>query len=41
MDLHKRSNGDWKALQSESGISDDDLKHFLSFAAQFLGNTGK
>ncbi|WPA96654.1 uncharacterized protein RHO25_001262 [Cercospora beticola] len=40
VDLHKRSNGDWKALLSEAGISDDHLKHFLSFSAQFLGNTG-
>lgn len=38
--LHKHCNGDWKKLQTESQVSDDDLKHFLNFAAQFLGNTG-
>jgi dipeptidyl-peptidase III len=27
-------------LASKAGLSDDDLKHFLSYAAQFLGNTG-
>jgi dipeptidyl-peptidase-3 len=27
-------------VQSKTGISDDDLKHFLSYAAQFIGNTG-
>lgn len=32
--------GDWKQIQSKTGISDDDLKHFLSYAAQFIGNTG-
>ncbi|KAI5369498.1 Putative Peptidase family M49 [Septoria linicola] len=40
LDLHKRWNGDWKAAQAKAGISDDELKHFLSFAAMFLGNTG-
>ena len=38
--LHKHCAGDWKKLQSAAGISDDDLRHFLSFAAQVLGNTG-
>ena len=32
--------GDWKALQSEAGVAPQHLKHFLDFAAQFLGNTG-
>jgi hypothetical protein len=32
--------GDWKKLQSQAGISDEDLKQFLSYIAQFLGNTG-
>lgn len=34
------TQGDWKKLQSQAGVSDDDLKHFLSYAAQFIGNTG-
>ena len=27
-------------MQTKTGVSDDDLKHFLSYAAQFIGNTG-
>ncbi|KAK0335944.1 hypothetical protein LTR91_023132 [Friedmanniomyces endolithicus] len=38
--LHKGCGGDWKKLASRAGLSDEDLKHFLSYAAQFLGNTG-
>ncbi|KAI0842081.1 putative dipeptidylpeptidase III [Hypoxylon sp. FL0890] len=38
--LHKSSGGDWKALQAKAGISDEDLGHFLQYAAQFLGNNG-
>ncbi|KAI0176591.1 putative dipeptidylpeptidase III [Pestalotiopsis sp. NC0098] len=38
--LHKSSGGDWKALQSKAGISDEDLDYFLQFAGQFLGNNG-
>ncbi|KAF2722797.1 dipeptidyl-peptidase III [Polychaeton citri CBS 116435] len=38
--LHKSFNGDWKKAQSAAGISDEDLQHFLSYAAQFIGNTG-
>lgn len=38
--LHKSSEGDWKALQAKAGISDEDLDHFLQYAAQFLGNNG-
>lgn len=38
--LHKASGGQWKKLQSQAGISDDDLKHFLNYAAQFIGNLG-
>jgi dipeptidyl-peptidase-3 len=36
--LHKEHNGDWKSLQRKAGISDDDLKYFLEYATQFLGN---
>ncbi len=38
--LYKSSGGDWKALQAKAGISDEDLEHFFSYAAQFLGNNG-
>ncbi|KAK1077238.1 hypothetical protein LTR48_008848, partial [Friedmanniomyces endolithicus] len=38
--LHKGCDGDWKKLASRAGLSDEDLNHFLSYAAQFLGNTG-
>ncbi|KAL7629344.1 hypothetical protein AAE478_000864 [Parahypoxylon ruwenzoriense] len=38
--LHKSSGGDWKALQAKAGISDEELDHFLQYAAQFLGNSG-
>lgn len=40
IELHNHCKGDWKALQTESKTSDEDLKHFLSYAAQFLGNGG-
>jgi dipeptidyl-peptidase-3 len=40
IELYKASNGDWKSLQSQAGISDDDLKYFLEYAAMFLGNCG-
>lgn len=38
--LHNHSNGDWKALQKEAGVSDNELSDFLNYAAQFLGNAG-
>lgn len=38
--MHKSSQGDWKALQSKAGISDEELDYFLQYAAQFLGNNG-
>lgn len=38
--LHHYSQGDWKALQKEAGLSDDDLAAFLDYSAQFLGNLG-
>jgi hypothetical protein len=33
-------SGDWKKLQSEAKLSDDDLRQFLNYAAQFIGNLG-
>jgi dipeptidyl-peptidase-3 len=38
--LYKASNGDWKGLASKAGVSEQDLQHFLEYAAQFLGNCG-
>lgn len=38
--LYKSSGGDWKGLQAKAGVSDEELDHFFSYAAQFLGNNG-
>lgn len=38
--LHRQYKGDWKKAQKDSGLSDDELKAFLDYAAQFLGNAG-
>jgi dipeptidyl-peptidase-3 len=38
--LHTKFNGDWSKVQKESGLSDEDFKQFLNYAAQFLGNAG-
>lgn len=38
--LHKHYNGDWKKVQADAKLSDEELKSFLDYAAQFLGNTG-
>ncbi|EKG11323.1 Peptidase M49 dipeptidyl-peptidase III [Macrophomina phaseolina MS6] len=38
--LHRHFNGDWKKAQKEAGLSDNELKAFLDYAAQFLGNAG-
>ena len=38
--LHKSTNGDWKALQSKAGISEEELEQTLQYFAQFLGNNG-
>lgn len=32
--------GEWKKLAAKAGVSSEELKHFLSYAAQFLGNAG-
>jgi dipeptidyl-peptidase-3 len=40
IELYKSSNGDWPALQKKAGISEDELKYFLEYAAMFLGNCG-
>ncbi|KAF2222865.1 peptidase family M49-domain-containing protein [Elsinoe ampelina] len=38
--LHKAAGGDYKALAKKADLNDEDLKHYLSYAAQFLGNGG-
>ncbi|KAK6843153.1 peptidase family M49 [Apiospora arundinis] len=38
--LHKSTGGDWKALQSKAGVSEEELQQFLEYSAQFLGNNG-
>ncbi|RDL41916.1 putative dipeptidyl peptidase 3 [Venustampulla echinocandica] len=40
IELYKSCNGDWKSLQQKAGVSDEDLKYFLEYAVQFLGNCG-
>lgn len=40
VELHNAFKGDWKAVQEKAGLSDEELKHFLSYSAQFLGNCG-
>ncbi|KAI2794330.1 putative dipeptidyl peptidase 3 [Penicillium oxalicum] len=38
--LHRACNGDWKSLAQKTQVSDEDLRYFLEYAAQFLGNCG-
>lgn len=38
--LHNYCNGDWEKAAPEAGLSSDELKAFLNYAAQFLGNCG-
>jgi dipeptidyl-peptidase-3 len=38
--LYKASNGDWQGLAEKTGVSTEDLRFFLEYAAQFLGNNG-
>lgn len=38
--LHKANNGEWADLAKKAGVSEEDLKHFLDYSAQFLGNCG-
>ncbi|KAH6678333.1 putative dipeptidyl peptidase 3 [Halenospora varia] len=40
IELYKSTNGDWKSVQQKAGVTDDDLKYFLEYSAQFLGNCG-
>lgn len=38
--LHKGCNGDWKKLQADAGVAEEDVKQFLNYSAQVLGNGG-
>ncbi|KAF2401290.1 dipeptidyl-peptidase III [Trichodelitschia bisporula] len=38
--LHNEFNGDWEEVKKKASVSDEDIKDFLDYAAQFLGNTG-
>ncbi|KFY35503.1 hypothetical protein V494_05841 [Pseudogymnoascus sp. VKM F-4513 (FW-928)] len=38
--LHRASAGDWSAYATRAGVSAQDLRYFLEYAAQFLGNSG-
>lgn len=38
--LHESCNGDWKSLEKETGVNDQDIRNFLEYSAQFLGNNG-
>ncbi|KAL9055190.1 MAG: hypothetical protein Q9162_003683 [Coniocarpon cinnabarinum] len=40
IELHKHCKGDWKSLQTQSKVDEQDIKQFLNYAAQFLGNGG-
>jgi dipeptidyl-peptidase-3 len=40
VEVYKACDGNWNALQKQAGVSEDDIKHFLEYAAQFLGNCG-
>lgn len=40
LSLYQDSNGDWKSLAKKTGVSDENLRFFLEYAAQFLGNNG-
>lgn len=40
MSLHQDSQGDWNAHAQKTGVSAEDLRFFLEYATQFLGNYG-
>jgi hypothetical protein len=33
-------NGDWKKLSEETGVSEQNVRYWVEYAAQFLGNLG-
>lgn len=40
LELYRSCAGDWARLAADTGISMDDLRRFLDYAAVFLGNVG-
>ncbi|KAJ5403815.1 Dipeptidyl-peptidase 3 [Penicillium cosmopolitanum] len=38
--LHRAANGDWASLAKKTSVSDEHLRFFLEYSAQFLGNCG-
>ncbi|WEW55553.1 dipeptidyl peptidase [Emydomyces testavorans] len=38
--LYHACNGDWKSLGEKTGVCQEEVQHFLEYAAQFLGNCG-
>lgn len=38
--LYRACNGDWNSLAQKTNVSAEDLRFFLEYAAQFLGNCG-
>ncbi|RAH84078.1 dipeptidyl peptidase [Aspergillus japonicus CBS 114.51] len=40
VELHRACNGDWTDLARRTDVSDEHLRYFLEYAAQFLGNCG-
>ncbi|KAJ5931357.1 hypothetical protein N7516_005846 [Penicillium verrucosum] len=40
LSLYHVSNGDWNSLAEKTQVSSEDLRFFLEYAAQFLGNCG-
>ena len=40
LSLYDHCHGDWQALQRQAGVSGEELKAFLEYAGQFLGNCG-
>ncbi|PGH27107.1 hypothetical protein AJ80_01294 [Polytolypa hystricis UAMH7299] len=38
--LHRVCNGDWNSLAQRANVSGDDVRFFLEYATQFLGNCG-
>lgn len=40
MTLYKSGSGDWNALAQKAGVSDEEMKLFIEYAAMFLANTG-
>lgn len=40
IELHNHCRGDWASLQKQTGADSEDVRHFLDYSAQFLGNGG-